>query len=75
MSVLVNEKEFFTATEIATDVGVVRQTLWRWRQSGKIPKGHRFRDRQILFTQEERELIRDYAHKLEPAEVDDKKSV
>lgn len=66
MSVLVNEKEFFTANEVANDVGVVRQTLWRWRQKGKIPKGHRYRDRQILFTPEERELIREFAHKLEP---------
>ncbi len=70
MSVLVNDREFFTASEIADDVGVVRQTLWRWRLSGKIPKGYRFRDRQILFTREEREIIRDYAHKLEPAEDD-----
>jgi hypothetical protein len=70
VSVLVNDREFFTASEIADDVGVVRQTLWRWRLSGKIPKGYRFRDRQILFTREEREIIRDYAHKLEPAEDD-----
>lgn len=68
MSVLVNEQEFFTATEVADDVGVVRQTLWRWRQKGKIPKGHRYRDRQILFTHQEREQIREFAHKLEPIE-------
>lgn len=66
MSVLVNDREFFTASEIADDVGVVRQTLWRWRLNGKIPKGYRYRDRQILFSPEERELIRDYAHKLVP---------
>jgi hypothetical protein len=70
LSVLVNDREFFTASEIANEVGVVRQTLWRWRLNGKIPQGHLFRDRQILFTAEEREQIREYANKLEPANAD-----
>ncbi len=59
--------EYFSAAEVAKDVGVSRQTLWRWRQEGKVPVGWRFRDRQILFTEGELERIRDYANRLEPA--------
>jgi len=71
MPLLVSGKEFFTATEVAQDVGVVRQTLWRWRRAGKIPSGHRFRDRQILFTRQEVNAIRSYANMVEPiADVD-----
>ena len=66
MSLNVNGQKLFTATEVAEDVGVVRQTLWRWRQQGKIPAGHRFRDRQILFATWELQTIRDFANKLEP---------
>lgn len=71
MPVLVNGREFFTATEVAEDVGVVRQTLWRWRQQGKVPQGYRYRDRQILYSMDELEEIRSFAHKLEPLDEDD----
>ena len=71
MPVTVNGKEFFTATEVAEDVGVVRQTLWRWRQESKIPAGHRYRDRQILFSLKELDEIRQFAHKLEPLGSDE----
>ena len=61
----------FVEPEVAQDVGVVRQTLWRWRQDKKIPPGHRYRDRQILYSQEELNEIREFAHKLEPLSADD----
>ena len=57
---------YFTSAEVARVVGVSRQTLWRWRQEGKIPAGRRYRDRQVLFTQTELDLIRHYAHRIEP---------
>jgi len=66
MPVTVNGQDFFTATEVAEDVGVVRQTLWRWRQDRKVPPGHRYRDRQILYSEDELIEIREFAHKLEP---------
>lgn len=66
MPLTINEKSFFTATEVAKEIGVVRQTLWRWRQEGKIPAGHRYRDRQILFAVEDLDLIREFAHRIEP---------
>lgn len=66
MPIVVSGEEFFTASDVAKDIGVVRQTLWRWRQDGKIPAGNRFRDRQILFTQAELEAIREFANRVEP---------
>ncbi len=70
MPILVSGQEFFTATEVARDVGVVRQTIWRWRQDGKIPAGYRYRDRQVLFTQVELNRIRQFAHRVEPLTVE-----
>ncbi len=64
----------FTATEVTEDVGVVRQTLWRWRQQGKIPAGYRYRGRQILYSENELEGIREFANKLEPLSKDESPS-
>jgi predicted DNA-binding transcriptional regulator AlpA len=61
--------EYFTATDIHRDVGVVRQTLWRWRRARKIPQGRRYRDKMIVFTRAEVDAIRDYSNRLEPADA------
>lgn len=60
---------YVPASEVCKRLRVARQTLWRWRQAGHIPAGRRFRDRQIVFTPAEVELIIRYANKLEPAIV------
>lgn len=57
---------YFSAAEVARVAGVTRQTLWRWRQDGKVPSGRKYRDKQVVFTKAESELIREYAHRLEP---------
>ena len=59
---------YFTAGRAAREAGVSRQTLWRWRQDGKVPAGRRYRDKQILFTRAELDRVRDYAHRIEPLE-------
>jgi transposase-like protein len=59
--------EFFSGSDLAQELGISRQTLWRWRHEGKIPQGHRFRDKRIVFTAEEAQTVRDYATRLEPA--------
>lgn len=68
MPIAVDGVTYYSASEVARAVGVSRQSLWRWRQDGKVPPGRRFRDRQILFTAGEIEQVKDYANRLEPAE-------
>jgi len=60
--------EYFTAADIQREVGVVRQTLWRWRRAGKIPHGRRYRDKIVVFTRAEVEAIREYSNRLAPAD-------
>lgn len=52
--------------EAGRHVRLERQTIWRWRQEGKVPAGRRFRDKQVIFTADEAEKIRDYANRMEP---------
>jgi predicted DNA-binding transcriptional regulator AlpA len=68
VAILIERVEYFTATDIQRDLGVARQTLWRWRKAGKIPQGRRYRDRQVVFTHQEVEAIREYSNRLEPAD-------
>jgi transposase-like protein len=65
--IVIERVEYFTAADIQRDLGVARQTLWRWRKGGKIPQGRRYRDRQVVFTLQEVEAIREYSNRLEPA--------
>jgi transposase-like protein len=62
-------EKLFTATEVAKDVGVVRQTLWRWRRQGRIPLGRRYRDHEILYTCDELDSIRQFSNRLESPDV------
>jgi hypothetical protein len=61
---------YFSLTEIAHSAGISRQTLWRWRQEGKIPRGHLYRERRILFTADDAEGIRKFANRVEPISAD-----
>jgi hypothetical protein len=62
----IDGSEYFSAAQIVEATGISRQTLWRWRQEGKVPAGHRFRDKLLVFTAGELDLIRQYANRLEP---------
>lgn len=68
MSITIEGVEYFTAAEIQREVGVVRQTLWRWRRARVIPQGLRYRNKNIVFTRAEVETIREYSNRLEPAD-------
>ena len=68
MPVEINEIKYLTATEIVKQLKISRPTLWRWRRKGKVPSGHRYRNSQVIFTPDEFEAIRDYAHRVEPIE-------
>lgn len=60
---------YFYATDIHREIGIARQTLWRWRKAKEIPQGRRYRGRQLVFTKQEIKVIREYANRLEPAEA------
>jgi len=63
---------YFPATEVAAFLGISRQTLWRWRRTGKIPLGHRFRDGQTFFTQNEILEVTSFAHRIDPISATDR---
>lgn len=69
MPIKIDGVAYFTAADIQREVGVVRQTLWRWRKGRKIPQGRRYRDKNIVFTRGEVDTIREYSNRLEPADA------
>jgi DNA-binding transcriptional MerR regulator len=69
MPVEIGGQTYHTNNEVSEDLGITRQTLWRWREKGKIPAGLRSRNRQVLFTDDEVAAIEEYANKLEPIEL------
>ena len=69
--IIIDGVEYYKHSEVAEELGVSRQTLWRWRRQGSIPVGHRYRDGKTLFTAAEVEAIRQFANRVEPLdEVD-----
>jgi transposase-like protein len=68
MPIAIDGVEYFTATDIQREVGVARQTLWRWRRARVIPQGLRYRNKMVVFTREEVVAIREYSNRLEPAD-------
>ena len=68
MTVEVQGIAYLTVAELLKELGVTRQTLWRWRQDGVIPQGRRFRGRQILFNEQEVSAIHSYANRIEAIE-------
>ena len=66
MPLEVSGSKYFTASELAIELSVSRQTIWRWRREGKIPSGLRFRNRQVVFTPQEADAVLEYANRVEP---------
>jgi predicted DNA-binding transcriptional regulator AlpA len=63
--------KYFSANEIAAEVGVSRVTLWRWRTDQRIPQGHKLRGRRVVFTESDMAAIREYALRVEPIASED----
>jgi hypothetical protein len=66
MPIKIQGAEYYTAAELTERLEVSRQTLWRWRQEGKIPQGHRYRNRHVVFTPAEAVEIEAFANRIEP---------
>lgn len=62
--------EYYSTAEVCEAADVSRQTLWRWRQEGHAPPGHRFRNGQVLFTSTELRAVLAHALKVEPTDLD-----
>ena len=69
MPIAIEGVDYFTAADIQRELGVVRQTLWRWRRARVVPQGLRYRSKAIVFTRAEVEAIREYSNRLEPADT------
>jgi predicted DNA-binding transcriptional regulator AlpA len=68
MPVEIHGIKYFGVSEVLKSLNVTRQTLWRWRQEGKIPPGHRYRARQVVFSPAEVKAIQEFANRIEPIE-------
>ncbi|MHA7816152.1 MAG: helix-turn-helix transcriptional regulator [Pseudohaliea sp.] len=66
MAIKLQNIKYLSLSDVLGEIGITRQTLWRWRQEGKVPAGHRLRNRMVVFSPEEVEEIRAYANQLEP---------
>lgn len=66
-SIEIDGERYVPATVIARELGVSRQTLWRWRRDGTIPQGHVHRRRRLMFTADECRRIAEHANRIEPA--------
>jgi predicted DNA-binding protein (UPF0251 family) len=62
----IDSTKYYPASEIIKELRISRQTLWRWRNEGKVPVGQLYRGKQIIFTAEEAETIRQFANRIEP---------
>ena len=71
MPIQIDNVTYYSATEVIGDLNVSRQTLWRWRNKGKVPAGHRYRNKHVLFTSAEAEEIRQFANRIEPIDQSD----
>lgn len=74
MAITINGTTYHSAADLVRDLGISRQTLWRWRKDGLIPAGYVLRKRHVLFTEEEAAAVRAYATLIEPARFDERSS-
>ena len=69
MVISVDGAAYYTMNDILDSLSITRQTLWRWRLEGKVPAGRRFRDKQLIFTRSEFEIIKGFANRIGPTSV------
>ena len=67
MTLVIDGATYFSQADVERELGLPRQTIWRWRAERVIPQGQRYRGHRLVFTADEVARIRDYANRLEPA--------
>jgi predicted DNA-binding transcriptional regulator AlpA len=65
-SVIIDGIAYISTSAVLEALSISRQTLWRWRNEGKVPPGRRYRGRHVVFSQPDFEAISAYANLLEP---------
>jgi len=69
MPIQIEGQEYLTVSDLVEELGVSRQTIWRWRQQDKIPQGNTLRGRWVVFTPREVDAIRAFAFQLQPLDT------
>lgn len=75
MPTRIEESDYYSLQEIAELLSVSRQTLWRWRQEGKMPQGRSHRGRTLLFSEAELDFVKQRAQELSIPKSKDSKGV
>ena len=65
-SVIIDGIAYISTSAVLEALSISRQTLWRWRNEGKVPPGRRYRGRHVVFSQADFEAISAHANLLEP---------
>lgn len=63
-----NKNNHITASEACKILSISRQTLWRWRKAGVVPKGGLLRRKTVVFTEQEFADIQAYSSQIIPLE-------
>jgi predicted DNA-binding transcriptional regulator AlpA len=63
-----NKNKYITSSEVCEILSISRQTLWRWRKAGVVPKGGLLRRKTVVFTEQEFAEIQAYALQIVPLE-------
>ena len=67
-AVTIGDVSYQIANDVARECGVSRQTLWRWRRDGLIPRGQLYRGRFVVYKADEVASIRAYANRIVDAQ-------
>jgi hypothetical protein len=66
-ALIIKGSRYLTAASLIESLGISRQTLWRWRAERSVPMGSKYQDRVLVFTEEDAELVRQFASRVVPA--------
>ena len=71
----INNIKYLTRSEVIEELGVTRQSLWRWRKAGLVPPGNCYRGRQVIFNEEDRTLIESCGLRVSPIQGEESRQL